>query len=74
VPRTFDLHELATASAADTTINIREEWLTGRELRRWLEEQDIAHPNGEPDRMQLTTHGVELVALVAHLPEQSRAG
>ena len=36
-------------------------------LERWLLEEHIAKPSGEPGRYELTQRGEELVALIARL-------
>jgi hypothetical protein len=70
VPASFDVRELAVATAVHVASNEREAWLAGNELRRWLLEAGIARPNGAKGRLEPTERGAALVALVARLRHQ----
>jgi hypothetical protein len=53
----FDVRALAEATAANT-LRVHNMWC--RELARWLIAEDIAEPNGKPDRYELTEYGAAL--------------
>ena len=64
---TFDVHQLATATAdLMPTTRLREWWVEG-ELERWLIAEGLARPNGAAGRLELTERGADLAASTAHL-------